>query len=266
MTLPPTYVKRRRGAPPEYFRREADGLRWLAEVSGGAPVPDVLAVDTQSLTISRITTKSPSRAEARRFGAELAKTHAAGAASFGAPPPSDSPATGGFIADLPLPYGNWESFGPFYARARVAPYLAMLGAGQEVAVPGIFAELMADLEADDRALVGPPERPSRLHGDLWSGNVVWGPDGSSEVRGWLIDPAAHGGHRETDLAMLQLFGAPHLADILAGYQATTPLSQGWQGRVALHQVHPLLVHAALFGGGYLTQAARAAHEALRDAK
>ena len=73
-------------------------------------------------------------------------------------------------------------------------------------------------------------------------------------RGWLIDPAAHGGHRETDLAMLALFGAPELAEkMVAGYTETVPLADGWRDRVALHQLHPLLVHVCLFGGGYTAQ-------------
>jgi fructosamine-3-kinase len=78
---------------------------------------------------------------------------------------------------------------------------------------------------------------------------MWTPNGAV-----LIDPAAHGGHRETDLAMLQLFGVPHWADLLAGYQSVWPLSEGWKDRVVLHQIHPLLVHAVLFGGGYAGRA------------
>jgi fructosamine-3-kinase len=106
------------------------------------------------------------------------------------------------------------------------------------------------LESGDQALTGPPEPPSRLHGDLWSGNVLWSPDGVV-----LVDPAAHGGHRETDLAMLALFGLPHLDRVVAAYDEAWPLAEGWRDRVGLHQLHPLLVHAALFGGGYAARAA-----------
>lgn len=93
----------------------------------------------------------------------------------------------------------------------------------------------------------------------WSGNVLW-----SGGRGCLIDPAAHGGHRETDLAMLALFGAPHLERIMLGYTGTrsAPLAGGWRARVPLHQLHPLLVHACLFGGSYAAQVRAAARAAL----
>jgi fructosamine-3-kinase len=107
------------------------------------------------------------------------------------------------------------------------------------------------------SLAGPAEPPSRIHGDCWAGNVLW-----SGERGWLIDPAAHGGHRETDLAMLALFGAPDLDRILAGYNDTAPLAPGWRSRVPLHQLHPLLVHACLFGASYAEGVRSAARAAL----
>lgn len=69
-----------------------------------------------------------------------------------------------------------------------------------------------------------------------------------------IDPAAHGGHRETDLALLALFGAPHLETVLAGYDEVHPSAPGRDGRVGLHQLHCLLVHALLFGGSYAARA------------
>ena len=104
------------------------------------------------------------------------------------------------------------------------------------------------------------EPAARTHGDLWPGNLLWGADG----RGWLVDPAAHGGHRETDLAELALFGgAPHLAVILGAYQEVYPLAAGWQKRVPLHQLHLLLVHTAAFGGSYRAALRHAADLALR---
>ena len=107
------------------------------------------------------------------------------------------------------------------------------------------------------SLAGAAEPPSRIHGDCWAGNVLW-----SGGRGWLVDPAAHGGHRETDLAMLALFGAPSLDRILAGYNDTVPLAAGWRSRIPLHQLHPLLVHACLFGASYREEVRSAARAAL----
>ena len=79
----------------------------------------------------------------------------------------------------------------------------------------------------------------------------------------LIDPAGHGGHRETDLAMLHLFGCPHLDRVVAAYEEASPLADDWRGRIGLHQLFPLLVHAVLFGRGFAEQAVAAARSALR---
>jgi hypothetical protein len=105
-------------------------------------------------------------------------------------------------------------------------------------------------------LAGPAEPPARLHGDLWSGNVLADGDG----RPWLVDPAAYGGHREIDLAMLALFGTPS-ARTLAAYDEVHPRADGHEARVPLWQLLPLLVHAVLFRGGYGVSAAAAARRA-----
>jgi fructosamine-3-kinase len=130
---------------------------------------------------------------------------------------------------------------------RAAPRLSAAG---RIAVAGVIKRCAAgDFDTEDE--------PARLHGDLWSGNVIWTPDGAV-----LIDPAAHGGHRESDLAMLALFGCPYLDEVLAGYQAVRPLAVGWQRRIGLHQLYPLLAHVVLFGGGYGRQSEAAARSAL----
>ncbi len=190
-----------------------------------------------------------SAAAGRRLGGDLAKMHAAGAPSFGAPWP-------GYIASLPLENHAAENdWGSWYAERRLFPYLRQAhdGGALSRADVGLVETVIRQIGE----LAGTPEPPSRIHGDLWSGNVLW-----SGGRGCLIDPAAHGGHRETDLAMLALFGAPHLAEILQGYTETTPLADGWRSRVPLHQLHPLLVHVCLFGAGYAGQLASAARAAL----
>ena len=232
------------------FAAEANGLRWLAEAAA-VPVPAVLAVGPSALVISRIPPEGSTPEAAFGFGADLARLHAAGADSFGAPWP-------GFIASLPLdnaplpPGGGWPEW---YADRRLLPFLRRaVDAG---ALRPDDARLVEAVIERIGSLAGPPEPPSRIHGDCWAGNVLW-----SRGRGWLIDPAAHGGHRETDLAMLALFGAPDLDRILAGYNDTVPLAAGWRSRIPLHQLHPLLVHACLFGASYREEVRSAARAAL----
>lgn len=251
------FVKRVSGAPPDAYAAEAAGLRWLAAATdaGGAAVVAVRDVGPDRLVLARLTPVPSTADRAEAFGRALARTHAAGAASYGSPPAGREGSPADYLASLPLPYGEFAGFGPFYAQTRVRPYLRLAADRGDLAPTdvAVLERLCARLEAGDAEVCGPPEPPSRLHGDLWSGNVVWTADG-----GVLIDPAAHGGHRETDLAMLALFGAPHLDRILAAYDEAAPLAAGWRQRVPLHQVHPLLVHAVLFGGGYGTAAVAAA--------
>lgn len=97
-------------------------------------------------------------------------------------------------------------------------------------------------------LVGVPEPPARLHGDLWAGNVHVAADGAPV----LIDPAVYGGHREVDLAMMRLFGG-FSSRVFAAYEEALPLAPEHQRRVPLYQLYPLLVHLELFGAGYLGQ-------------
>jgi fructosamine-3-kinase len=228
------------------FAAEANGLRWLAHARA-VPVPRLLAVAEDLLVLELLPPGHPTAEAAAGFGAGLARLHAAGADTFGAPWP-------GFIASLPLDNTAGQEWGEWYAERRLVPYLRK--ASDRGALSPADAGLVEAVAGRIGELAGPPEPPSRVHGDLWSGNVLW-----SGGRGWLIDPAAHGGHRETDLAMLALFGAPHLDVILRAYEQAAPLADGWRGRIPLHQVHPLLVHVCLFGASYagrLNAAARAA--------
>lgn len=240
-------IKTRSGTPEGFFEAEARGLRWLAEPDV-APVAEVLAVAPDCLVLRWVEPTKPTAETATELGRCLARLHASGAEMFGGE-------QDGFIASLPMPNRTAATWPEFYATKRVLPYLKLAAdrGHVEVAEVGAVEALVGRLTE----LAGPDEPPARIHGDLWSGNIVWSAD-----HGTLIDPAAHGGHRETDLAMLALFGVPHLQRLLDAYQEETPLAEGWEERQSLHQLFPLLVHAALFGGHYGHRAAEAANRAM----
>ncbi|WP_113698439.1 fructosamine kinase family protein [Nonomuraea lactucae] len=233
------------GAASQVFGSEAAGLRWLGEA---ITVPEVVEVAGDRLVLSWVDTEAPTPAAAERFGRDLARLHRAGAPAFGAPWP-------GFIAELPMdnaPADDWPSF---YAARRVLPFVRRAG------LPSDDVRLLERAVDCFPEVAGPPEPPARIHGDLWSGNVLW-----SGGTGVLIDPAAHGGHRETDLAMLALFGVPYQDRILGAYQEESPLADGWRERVPLHQLHPLLVHVVLFGGSYRESLMAAVRRVLTSAR
>jgi fructosamine-3-kinase len=244
--MPEAHWKHHSGADAARFlATEAAGLEWI-RVPGGPRVPALVEVGPSRLGMQRVAEGHPTPEMAEEFGRHLAVLHGAGASGFGSPPPA-APGPDGWIGDLPMPYAARATFVEFWALDRIAATARMardrggLSSGQVREVDRFVADLLAgDVDA------GPPAPAARVHGDLWSGNVLWGADGHV----WVIDPAAHGGHAESDLAMLALFGVPHLDRVLDGYQQRRALAPGWQARIPLHQAWPLLVHAALFGGGY----------------
>lgn len=243
-------VKRGQGVGAAHT--EAASLRWLAE-PGEVQLPRVYAADEEWLVTERV--ERGRQVDPRAFGAALAGLHAAGAPAFGAQPPGA--AGRAWVGEATLPVATADSWPEWYAEHRVRYYLRQ--AVDARAMTAADAEPVERVCARITELAGPAEAPARLHGDLWNGNVLWGRDGQA----WLIDPSAHGGHRETDIAMLGLFGCPRLDEIIDGYQARWPLAEGWRERLGLHQLFPLLVHTVLFGGGYGAQARAAAQGALR---
>jgi fructosamine-3-kinase len=234
---------------------EGRGLRWLAD-AGAVAVPHVLGWDPATLVLDWVDEQPPDQLAADQFGRDLALLHAAGAERFGSP-------WKGFIASLPLgdrtgdagAGGSSGAWSDWYASKRLLPYLRR--AADTGALTSEDTRLVQAVISRLGELAGPAEPPSRIHGDCWSGNVLW-----SAGRAWLVDPAAQGGHRETDLAMLALFGAPYLDRIIACYQEVAPLADGWRARVPLHQLHPLLVHVCLFGSSYRSAVLAAARCAL----
>ena len=236
-----TFRKHDRNVPADFFEVEAAGLEWLRE-TGTVAVPRVISVGADHIELEHIERATWTSEVDERFGRELAVMHRAGAPSFGG-------TRGAYIGPLAMPNDPDDRWPAFYAQQRIIPFLRGVPAGSR----GPFERVLARIDE----LAGPPEPPARIHGDLWRGNVLADRNGTP----WLIDPAAHGGHRETDLAMMRLFGG--FGDrCFAAYDEAYPLADGWQDRVGLHQLHPLLVHAVLFGGAYIDQALAAARRSL----
>lgn len=244
------FAKTHPGAPSEFFTTEAAGLTWLRD-AGAVAVPAVLAVSDEQPNhlVLEWVDEGPSRRDTERdLGAALARLHRAGAPSFGR---DDRRTTG----SRGLPNDPCATWAEFYGTQRLVP-LARL-AREGVALPdGAIASLERLAGALDRFDPG-HEPPSRLHGDLWAGNRLVDTAGAS----WLVDPAAHGGHREFDLAMMRLFGG-FGPECFAAYADAYPLAAGWEDRVPLHQVAPLVVHAIKFSGGYVDAAAAAIERSL----
>ena len=262
-----TYEKVDHG-PHADLAGEAAGLRWLgaAEKDGGLSCARVVSATAHRLVEERIPQGAPTREKARRAGAALARTHAAGAAWYGCPPPGwDGPGYAIGRSLTPVVSDSARdgalSWGAACAEWRVMPHVrtirddGLVDAAEARLLTRVADRMAAgDFDSPEPALVRAGGHAcARIHGDLWVGNLLWAQDGTraAATGAALIDPMASGGHAETDLAMLQLFGCAYLDDLLAAYDEASPLADGWRDRVAIHQLVPVLLHCVLFGGDYV---------------
>lgn len=264
----PFFLKWNERAGHRFFQVEAEGLEALA-ATDTVRTPSVVARGEGDdaipwLLLEWIDPRRPTEGSWRRLGRELAALHR-GDGGTETDPGEDDPQRGdrgqlwgwhsnNVIGSLPQPNGWVDDWGDFWARRRIRPL------ARELLTRGIISprQHTAIARAADRAvrLLGPAslaDGPSLLHGDLWSGNVLFARGGHPV----LIDPAVYIGHREVDLAMCRLFGGfpPAFYD---AYTEAWPLAAGHEHRLACYQLYPLLVHARLFGGGYVGSAVQAA--------
>lgn len=246
---------RKQPREPQSALAEAAGLRWLRE--GSECVVEVLSASENHIETAMVERASPTAEAARVAGRELARIHAAGAAAFGSPP--DGWDGLNYIGTQTQPCEPCDSWAQFYVEQRVMPFVERaVNNGNLRQGDALVVREACDWILDHAEELA-PERPARIHGDLWSGNLMFGVDGPV-----FIDPAAHGGHPETDIAMLALFGAPHFNQIVAGFEEESPLANGWKDRVPLHQMHPLAVHAVTHGSSYGHELVRAARQAMES--
>ena len=236
------FAKANPRSPRGMFAAEARGLAWLAE-AGALRVPRAVAVSepeatSQFLVLELVESGRPARDFDERLGRGLAALHRFGAPGFGLDHDN-------FIGRLPQSNAAAPSWLAFYRERRLEAQLrsAVDGGLASDRMRRGFDRLFGEL--DD--LIGPPEPPARLHGDLWGGNLLCDATGAP----CLIDPAVYGGHREVDLGMMRLFGG-FGERVFAAYQEAWPLADGAGERVALYQLYPLMVHVNLFGGGYVS--------------
>jgi len=245
------FTKHGSGVDPDFFAVEAAGLRWLAAAGPeAARVVRVLEVGGNHLVLEHLHAVPATREAAEDFGRALVHTHRAGAPAFGSPPAGHD--GDGYIGKQAMTLRPEASWGTFYAAQRLLPYASAARDRDRLSARGMalverVCERLTAGELDDG------DEPSRLHGDLWAGNIVHTAAGVV-----MIDPAAHGGHRLTDLAMLALFGTPHLDAVLGAYAEEAGLPPGWRELLGLHQLHPLLVHAASHGAAYGAEAEQVA--------
>lgn len=220
------------------FEVEAAGLRWI-DRSRLLRIPAVLASGPDFLALEWVEVGRAGPATEAMVGRGLAELHDAYAPGWG----WDRP---GFIGPLPQDNAPAGTPGEFWIERRLRPM-----ARRAADAGAVDAEVGRLLDAIARKIdaIVPDEAPSRLHGDLWAGNLLIDAEGAPV----LIDPAPYGGCREIDLAMMRLFGGFSDA-VFRAYDEVRPVAAGYEHRVQLWQAYPLLVHAALFGGGYGAQA------------
>lgn len=227
-------------SPQEFmFETEARGLKLLREGKSGLKIPETLSVDSHYLMLEWIEDGNPRPESAFQFGVQLARLHRTTSDQFGL----DHNNYIGRLAQSNTQHQEWPTF---FIRERIEPQLkAGIDSGKlDTGILRYTDPLFKNAES-----LFPTEPPALLHGDLWSGNYMFTQNGQAS----LYDPAVYFGHREMDLSMTRLFGG-FPADFYRGYQEEYPLDKGFQDRVTLCNLYPILVHCNLFGGSYCRQA------------
>lgn len=230
-------------ACPLMFQREADGLAAIKKYSN-CIVPDVIqtgvAGDQQYLLLQWIERAAPAKDYYSSLGKSLAEMHSQSQTQSGWP-------VDNYIGSLPQHNTITDDWCSFYANHRIAPLVKRL------TTTGQFNSKQlghAERLYTKLSQYFPNEKPAFLHGDLWGGNHFPNEKGLPV----LIDPAVYCGHREMDIGMTALFGG-FGSNFYEAYHYYYPLESGWQQRLQLTQLYPVLVHAVLFGGHYIAQAA-----------
>ncbi len=233
------FLKWNDAAPERMFETEAKGLELLSDADTELIIPEVILIGIDFLLLSLIESGTENSDSSFQFGAELAKLHKHSSESFGLDHSN-------FIGKLSQKNSTHQNWADFYISERIKPQIK-LGIKSGKFESNLISKLVSLHQVVQR--VFPEEPPSLLHGDLWSGNYMFTKDGRASI----YDPAVYYGHREMDIAMTRLFGG-FSSDFYAGYNSEYPLAGGFEDRIELCNLYPVLVHANLFGGAYVNQA------------
>lgn len=225
---------------------EADGLRALASVCRLLVVPAVVAEDDDLLVMEAL--DATGQRDGSALGEGLRQMHRDS---------RDSQAEHGWPRDnacgsTPQPNAPLADGRVFQRERRLLP-LMKLCRDQGLLDAGLAERIERVAESLESWLPDTP--PCLVHGDLWSGNVLFTPRGPA-----IIDPAVYRHYPEVDIAMLTLFGGPGDAFFEAYWNGGRPAD--WERREALFQLYPLLNHLYLFGRGYLGGVRRATERVL----
>ncbi|MCC5904890.1 MAG: fructosamine kinase family protein [Balneolaceae bacterium] len=236
------FLKWKQHSPSDFFEREAEGLKELKSANGSLRIPDVIAVEKSSthhpgfLLLEFI--EEGRGGDSHQFGAELARLHQTKGDYFGLHYDN-------YIGSLPQRNGQYDNWISFFVEKRINIQIKMgVDSGKlSASVVQSWKRLASKLDN-----IFPPCKPSLLHGDLWGGNYLFDTSGLAV----LIDPAVYYGHPEVDLAFTKMFGG-FSRDFYNGYQSVSPIEGGFDERVPIFNLYPLLVHVNLFGGHYASK-------------
>ncbi|HIE73375.1 MAG TPA: ketosamine-3-kinase [Flavobacteriales bacterium] len=227
------FVKWNTNSKANMFQSEYNGLKVLKDTNT-IRIPNVLCFDDDFLILEFIPPSNPNNAFWEVFGQKLALMHKQTHSKFGL----DFDNYIGSLCQDNTQNKNWTEF---FIQNRLQAQLS---------IGNFSGTLLSDFDKLFQKLPNlfPNEKPALLHGDLWSGNFL-AKNGDTPM---LIDPAIYYGNREMDIAMSKLFGGFN-SDFYFAYNESHPLENGWEERIQICNLYPLLVHVNLFGGAYINQ-------------
>ncbi len=238
------FVKYNHSAPDDLFEKEGRGLALLRSSTDLIYIPEVLKVGKLTngityLALEYLEPKSIGEKDFEQLGRGLAQLHSVRSSNFGLDYDN-------YIGTLLQKNDYKSTFHDFYWEMRIYPQLVLAERDGKLNKNDIDLAYQSYKKWDS---IFPNEKASLIHGDLWGGNVM-----NTLNKGIsIIDPAVYYGHREIEIAFTMLFGG-FSSTFYSAYNTILPLEKGFDERIELYHLYPILVHANLFGGHYVSRA------------